>query len=206
MGTTVQSITGRANQAEGAHGHGHSHGHGHAHAHAHAQAGPNAFFNHRNGSNWQSQPHSSIESPEVPFSAPATASGPNAFTPAHREPAPFIDAPGGSGGPQPQRTSAQIQNNSTTPNAPAARNAITPTPGNSNGPNGPNGPSGPSGPNAGSSQQASVEKRGPVEFNHAISYVNKIKVRDLAPTSIVVSKLSCTNSRPQNSLILLHSC
>jgi hypothetical protein len=29
----------------------------------------------------------------------------------------------------------------------------------------------------GASQQATMEKRAPVEFNHAISYVNKIKVR-----------------------------
>jgi paired amphipathic helix protein Sin3a len=30
--------------------------------------------------------------------------------------------------------------------------------------------------NGHSAQQANMEKRGPVEFNHAISYVNKIKV------------------------------
>lgn len=29
----------------------------------------------------------------------------------------------------------------------------------------------------GPAQQAGMEKRAPVEFNHAISYVNKIKVR-----------------------------
>jgi paired amphipathic helix protein Sin3a len=34
---------------------------------------------------------------------------------------------------------------------------------------------GPSVPTVG--QQLNMEKRGPVEFNHAISYVNKIKVR-----------------------------
>jgi paired amphipathic helix protein Sin3a len=39
-----------------------------------------------------------------------------------------------------------------------ARNAQTPTPGSMNG------------------GGAQLEKRGPVEFNHAISYVNKIKV------------------------------
>lgn len=32
-------------------------------------------------------------------------------------------------------------------------------------------------PNGASTDPAAVEKRGPVEFNHAISYVNKIKVR-----------------------------
>ncbi|RWA12585.1 hypothetical protein EKO27_g2541 [Xylaria grammica] len=155
MGTTVQSITGRANQADGAHG----------------QSAPNAFFNHRNNNWQQSQPHNSIESPEAQFSAPAT-NGATIVGPAHREPVPF-DAPGAAGGPHPQRSAAQTQNHSTTPNAPAApaaqpaaRNALTPTPG---------GP--PGGPNGGNNQQAGMEKRGPVEFNHAISYVNKIKNR-----------------------------
>jgi paired amphipathic helix protein Sin3a len=39
---------------------------------------------------------------------------------------------------------------------------LTPTPGGVNG------------------QQPGMEKRGPVEFNHAISYVNKIKVCPLS--------------------------
>jgi histone deacetylase complex regulatory component SIN3 len=43
------------------------------------------------------------------------------------------------------------------------RNAHTPTPGAQTAMNG--------------GQQPGMEKRGPVEFNHAISYVNKIKVR-----------------------------
>ncbi|KAI0151559.1 hypothetical protein GGR57DRAFT_470702 [Xylariaceae sp. FL1272] len=142
MGTTVQSITSRANQAEGAHG----------------QSSANAFL--RNS--WQqSQPHNSIESPEAAFSVPAT-SGPGLFGSGQRDGPPF-DAPGGSGGQQ--RATTQAQNN-TTPNGPSTRNAITPTPGM---------PS--SGPNGGGSQQANMEKRGPVEFNHAISYVNKIKNR-----------------------------
>jgi paired amphipathic helix protein Sin3a len=153
MGTTVQSITGRASQVEGAHG----------------PSGPNAFFNHRNN-NWpQSQPHNSIESPEAQFSVPAT-NGANIIGPAHREPVPF-DAPGGSGGAHPPRSTAHVPNNSTTPSAqPAGRNALTPTPGIP-----------PSAPNGASNQQANMEKRGPVEFNHAISYVNKIKVRTLPP-------------------------
>jgi len=50
--------------------------------------------------------------------------------------------------------------------APAPRNAHTPTPA-----------AGPPSSNGGTAQQASLEKRGPVEFNHAISYVNKIKNR-----------------------------
>ncbi|KAI1821012.1 hypothetical protein F4861DRAFT_520658 [Xylaria intraflava] len=163
MGTTVQSITGRANQADG----------------GHVQPVANGFFNNRNSNSsnnnnsWQqSQPHNSIESPEAAFSAPAT-NGANIFTPAHREPAPF-EATGTSGGPaQPQRSAAQRQNNSTTPSAPPppaaaapGRNALTPTPALP-----------PGGSNGGSNQPASMEKRGPVEFNHAISYVNKIKNR-----------------------------
>lgn len=44
------------------------------------------------------------------------------------------------------------------------RNAHTPTPAAAQALNG-----------AAAQQQANMEKRGPVEFNHAISYVNKIK-------------------------------
>ncbi|KAI1491771.1 hypothetical protein F5X96DRAFT_448834 [Biscogniauxia mediterranea] len=150
MGTTVQSITGRANQSEGAHG----------------QSGSNApFFNHR-PSNWQqqqqSQPQHSIESPEASFSAPVH-NGPNVFGPGPSQ-GPAFENHGNSG--QQQRGTSQVQNSSTTPNAPTTRNALTPTPGVSQG-----------GPNSGGSQQANIEKRGPVEFNHAISYVNKIKNR-----------------------------
>lgn len=168
MGTTVQSIAGRASQVEGAHG----------------PSGPNAFFSHRSNNWQQSQPHNSIESPEAQFSVPAT-SVPNLVAAAHREPVPVpFDAPAGSGGAHPPRSTAQPSNNSTTPNAqPAARTALTPTPGLP-----------PSGANGGSNQQANMEKRGPVEFNHAISYVNKIKVRHLAPTSNAISKLFCTKT------------
>lgn len=141
MGTTVQSITGRANQQDG----------------AHAQTGSGAaFFNHR-PANWQpSQPQHSIESPEATFSNPVPA-GSNQYPNAY-------DAPGSSGSQQQGRNAPQ--NASTTPNAPNTRNALTPTP--SGPPGAPNGGSG--------AQQANMEKRGPVEFNHAISYVNKIKV------------------------------
>ncbi|KAI8624228.1 hypothetical protein F5Y19DRAFT_480871 [Xylariaceae sp. FL1651] len=165
MGTTVQSITGRANQSEGTHG----------------QSGPNAFFNHRNNNWQQSQPHNSIESPEAAFSAPVT-NGPSMFgTAAHRE-APAFDAPGGSGGQQ--RSTAQMQNNSTTPNAPTGgRNALTPTPGLP-----------PNGPNSGNNQQANMEKRGPVEFNHAISYVNKIKVGNISPPTPTIALTPSTES------------
>ncbi|KAI0473978.1 hypothetical protein GGR56DRAFT_676421 [Xylariaceae sp. FL0804] len=161
MGTTVQSITGRA-QGEGAHG----------------QFGSNApFSNHRSG-NWQqqSQPHTSIESPEATFSAPAT-NGPNPFGPSHGPSGGPFDGPAGSAQQQQQqqhqqpqqqqqRAASHTQNNATTPSAPAGRSALTPTPGMPQG-----------GSSGGSNQQSSMEKRGPVEFNHAISYVNKIKNR-----------------------------
>jgi len=142
MGTTVQSITGRAAQPDG----------------QHTQSGSGGpFFNHR-PANWQqSQPQVSIESPEAAFSNPVAA-GPSLFLGGLNNPA----------GPDPlQHTRGAPQNASTTPNGPNTRNALTPTPTGALG--GPNGSAG--------SQQANMEKRGPVEFNHAISYVNKIKNR-----------------------------
>ncbi|XDG08772.1 hypothetical protein ABKA04_008387 [Annulohypoxylon sp. FPYF3050] len=147
MGTTVQSITGRANQGDGAHG----------------QPGANGpFFNHR-GNNWQQhpQPQHSIESPEASFSAPV-ANGASLFAAGQAQSSNFE---GPTSTTQQHRSTPQVQNNSTTPSAPTTRNALTPTPGGSQG-----------GPTNGN-QQANMEKRGPVEFNHAISYVNKIKNR-----------------------------
>lgn len=47
----------------------------------------------------------------------------------------------------------------------APRNSQTPVPG-----------AGPAGANGSAANAANMERRGPVEFNHAISYVNKIKV------------------------------
>lgn len=47
----------------------------------------------------------------------------------------------------------------------APRNSQTPVPG-----------AGPAGANGNAANAANMERRGPVEFNHAISYVNKIKV------------------------------
>ena len=149
MGTTVQSITGRANGGDASHG----------------QSGPNApFFAHR-PNNWQqhsSQPQHSIESPEAAFSTPAT-NGAAMLVPGQGHGAPF-DGPTSSG--QQQRGTSHAPNHST-PNVPPPRNALTPTPG------------GPQGGANGGANQANIEKRGPVEFNHAISYVNKIKVRNI---------------------------
>lgn len=77
--------------------------------------------------------------------------------------------PPGHGGPEPMAgvTSVVPQTPIATPAGPAppARGAHTPPPSLANGM-----------PNGVATQLANSEKRGPVEFNHAISYVNKIKV------------------------------
>ncbi|KAI1855557.1 hypothetical protein JX266_000422 [Neoarthrinium moseri] len=149
MGTTLQPITaGKFNFVDGSQNQ--------------PASGAN-FFNNRT-SNWQqqqSQPQTSIESPEAQFSAPAT-SGAGIFSQGQgaAQNAPF-DGPGSA---QQQRGTSQVPN-STTPNAAGTRNALTPTPGAQGAANGAN------------VQNAGMEKRGPVEFNHAISYVNKIKNR-----------------------------
>lgn len=169
MGTTVQQIPAKRDHGDN----------------SHLSANAPFFNNHRPG-NWQqqqpqqqqqaqapvpppqsqqqTQPQHSIESPEATFSAPVS-NGPGIFGqgPGPGQTAPF-DGPGSA---QQQRGASQLpQNNSTTPNAPGTRNALTPTPG------------GQSGTNGSAQNSASMEKRGPVEFNHAISYVNKIKVRE----------------------------
>lgn len=153
MGTTLQPITaGKFNFTES----------------TQSQSGANAnanFFNSRT-SNWQqqqqSQPQNSIESPEAQFSTPAVTA---AALFAQSQGPSSVGAFDGPGTSQQQRGSSQVPN-STTPNAPGTRNALTPTPGSQNNVNG------------AAAQAASMEKRGPVEFNHAISYVNKIKVRN----------------------------
>ncbi|KAH8899220.1 hypothetical protein GQ53DRAFT_634452 [Thozetella sp. PMI_491] len=109
-------------------------------------------------SNWQAPLHHSIESPEANFSVPAQNGAP-----------PF---PGSSqasfegSSPNQQRAVPAVQGGPPAPHGPVARNAHTPTPA-----------AGHPGLNGNAAQQANLEKRGPVEFNHAISYVNKIKNR-----------------------------
>ncbi len=109
-------------------------------------------------SNWQGSIQHSVESPEATFSVPAQ-NGPSGF-PGSSQSASFEGA-----SPVQQRAVPAAQNGSATNHAPVPRNAHTPTPS-----------TGPAVANGNSAQQASIEKRGPVEFNHAISYVNKIKV------------------------------
>lgn len=134
MGTTVQSISGRATLQESVPG-----ANGGAY---YPRAGP-----------WGERPAHSIESPEAVFSPqPRNAVPPygpgqgsyEAQQAAHQ---------------QEQRNVHHLQNAAATVGGQPPRHAITPSPGG-----GPNG------------AQPGMEKRGPVEFNHAISYVNKIKV------------------------------
>lgn len=118
------------------------------------------------GSQWQQRPQHSIESPEATYSTPVQ-NGASLFVQAAAQNAASFET-----GPQ-QRT-RQTQANAGPGDGSNARNANTPTP-----------ISGPGAVNGSAANQANMERRGPVEFNHAISYVNKIKVSKAAmgPTS-----------------------
>ncbi|KXH67828.1 histone deacetylase interacting [Colletotrichum salicis] len=160
MGTTVQSIAGRGTQVEG---------------HPHPNGASQPLFPQR-GNNWQQQqqqqpqqqqqqqqqppppqqPQHSIESPEANFSAPTFMNQGHV--------APF-EGPGGNQQRGPPAQGAAHANNAQQP----PRNAQTPTP--------VTGPANLNGATNHQQQQANLERRGPVEFNHAISYVNKIKNR-----------------------------
>lgn len=107
------------------------------------------------GGQWPPRPQHSVESPEARFSTPVQ-NGANLFVQAAAQNAAFE----GSGATQRNANQGPISG----ANAPGARQ--TPVP-----------PSGPAVPNAAAGNQANMERRGPVEFNHAISYVNKIKNR-----------------------------
>ena len=135
----------------------HSIGAGRATQHETATGGPaQTFLSTRPG--WQPPLSHGAESPEATFSAPAQ-NGQSGF-PGSSQGAPFDGA-----SPIQQRAVPAAQNGTPMSHAPGPRNAHTPTPA-----------AGPPSANGGNAQQASLEKRGPVEFNHAISYVNKIKV------------------------------
>lgn len=110
---------------------------------------------------WQ-RPQRSIESPEATFSTPVQNPA-SLFAQAAAQNSLFES----SGGSQ-QRNATQAQGGNAPGNPLNARGAHTPTP--ASGPLPVNG-------NAGAGNQANMNARGPVEFNHAISYVNKIKVR-----------------------------
>jgi paired amphipathic helix protein Sin3a len=113
----------------------------------------------RPGGNWPQVPQHSIESPEAVFSPQHQSTGTAYNTPSHN---PF-DAAAAAAHQQQQRGVSQLTNAVATLGHPP-RNAQTPTPGQTS-------------MNGGA--QPGLEKRGPVEFNHAISYVNKIKVSEI---------------------------
>jgi len=119
------------------------------------------FLNARSG--WQPPLQHGAESPEATFSVPAQ-NGPSGF-PGSGQGVPFDGA-----SPIQQRSVPATQNGTPMNHAPPPRTAHTPTPAAA-------AATGPPSANGGAAQQASLEKRGPVEFNHAISYVNKIKNR-----------------------------
>ncbi|KAH7313522.1 hypothetical protein B0I35DRAFT_355937 [Stachybotrys elegans] len=141
MGTTVQSIAGRAPTD--------THG---------PPGGGQPLFDR--GNSWAQRPLHSIESPEATFSTPAQ-NGASLFVQAAAAHNASFDAQG-----IPSRAAEQVQGNVGPGGPPNARNAHTPTP-----------TSGPAAVNGNAANQANLERRGPVEFNHAISYVNKIKNR-----------------------------
>lgn len=150
MGTTVQSITGNGRAAL-----------------------PDAVMGQANNTggyygaqqrhgNWQqAPPQHSIESPEAVFSpqnqtiAPAYNQNPTQQNSSYE-----AQQAAAAAHQQQQRGVSQLTNAVATLGHPP-RNTQTPTPGGQAGMNG---------------GQQGLEKRGPVEFNHAISYVNKIKV------------------------------
>ena len=129
---------------------------------AQGSSGPNpAYMNQRTGS-WPQPIQHSVESPEVQFSAPVQ-NGAGLFGQAGPQNSSFDN----HGSAHQQRGGPQGPSTSGPAHPPAPRNAHTPTPSAQ-----------PGGMNGSAAQQANMEKRGPVEFNHAISYVNKIKVRN----------------------------
>lgn len=118
-----------------------------------------AYYNGQRQGNWQ-QPQHSIESPEGVFSPQNQNAVPPYQSQAHSA-FEAQQAAAAAAHQQQQRGVSQLTNAVATLGQPP-RNTQTPTPGQS-------------GMNGGGTQQG-MEKRGPVEFNHAISYVNKIKV------------------------------
>jgi paired amphipathic helix protein Sin3a len=125
-----------------------------------APGSSNAPYYNSQRQNWQQQPQHSIESPEAVFSTPVPGGG-SAYNQAQSHSAYEAQQAAAH---QQQRGVTQLTNAAATLGQPP-RNAQTPTLGQ--------------GMN-GAGAQAGMEKRGPVEFNHAISYVNKIKVSKVA--------------------------
>ena len=133
--------------------------------------------------NWQPPVQHSVESPEANFIMPAQNGPAPAVFPGSSQSASFE-----GNSPVQQRAVPATQNGAAGNHAPAPRNAHTPTP-TAGGP--------PSANGGNAVHQAIMEKRGPVEFNHAISYVNKIKVCDC---SFFCQFGFCTTSQPSQTL------
>ena len=148
MGTTVQSITGTGRALPDA-----------------QLSVNNPYYTAQRGGNWQQQPQHSIESPEAVFS-PQSRSGAPAYSSGQGQASTFESQQAAAAAhQQEQRGVSQLQSAVARETGhPVQRNALTPTPGGQ-------------AMNGAGAQQPGLEKRGPVEFNHAISYVNKIKVR-----------------------------
>lgn len=148
MGTTVQSITGSGRALPD--------------AGLVPSASGGGYYGAQRPGNWQQQqqPQHSIESPEAVFS-PQGQNQPPPYnqTPSHNS-AYDAQQAAAAAHQQQQRGVSQLTSAVATLGHPP-RNTQTPTPGQQS-------------MNGGA--QPGLEKRGPVEFNHAISYVNKIKV------------------------------
>lgn len=109
---------------------------------------------------WQQQPSQHVGSPEATFSPPQQSAAPS-FNQNSGHAAQYELQQASNLHQQQQRGVSQLSN---AVNMIQPRNVTTPTPGAPGTTNGAN-------------AQPNLDKRGPVEFNHAISYVNKIKVR-----------------------------
>ncbi|KAM3069342.1 Transcriptional regulatory protein sin3 [Clarireedia jacksonii] len=149
MGTTVQSITGSGRALpDTVVGHG----------------GTNGFYNPQRSGNWQPQPQHTVESPEAVFSPPHQGAG-AAYNHNQAQLAYEAQAQAAAAHQQQQRGVSQLTSAVSATLGQGTPNAQAATPG------------GGSGNMNGAGTQPGMEKRGPVEFNHAISYVNKIKNR-----------------------------
>jgi paired amphipathic helix protein Sin3a len=113
------------------------------------------YYGAQRAGSWQ-QPQHSIESPEGVFSPPTQGGSAVPYNQAPTQHSAYNEQTAAAVHQQQQRGASQLTNAAGILNHPP-RNTQTPTPLNGGG-------------------QPGLEKRGPVEFNHAISYVNKIKV------------------------------
>ena len=154
MGTTVQSITGAGRALPDA-------------VMGSGSGSGNYYGAQQRHGNWQQQPQHSIESPETAFSPPNQTVGP-AYGQAQSQHSAYESQQAAAAAHQQQQRGVSQLTNAVATLGHPPRNTQTPTPGGQAGMNGAGG-------------QQGLEKRGPVEFNHAINYVNKIKVSSIDP-------------------------